>query len=405
MTKAFILFCTCLLPVALSAQSRYSNKRYGVSLQYPRSYTLKQGKLGEEDSLGYLGPIPMEFVAPGGLRVVTVEVPPSLYPNTDLGTAFVTVSVNRYLTQKECEQFPEGLGGIRKAAAVKISHLEFHGLDQGEAAVGHQFGGAYYHAFSEGWCYELGEGLSTAGYGAVDGLGKVDDRKIFAILDRILRSITIHPSKAFGTVTASPLIQALAIVRPHDGSPSYAYRLSWDVKGTEAKDVWLLPGCSDSVAIFEIAPAVPDGHGVPCSVARPAASLYGSIDLEFRNLSGKELTESVRLFAAGNPSVARDLTVDVPPSPVIIALTDSFGDIAPMAKPVRVLAGEQIKIDGVAFLPHQTLWIGSTSLPVESTDNRHIAVTVPKSLQAGRYPLFLENENGRGNTVTVQVLP
>jgi hypothetical protein len=69
------------------AKSRYTNEKYGISLQFPSSYTLKEGELGNEYTLGYLGPIPMKFTAPGGVRVVTVALPPNSYPETDFNTA------------------------------------------------------------------------------------------------------------------------------------------------------------------------------------------------------------------------------------------------------------------------------------------------------------------------------
>jgi hypothetical protein len=68
------------------------------------------------------------------------------------------------------------------------------------------------------------------------------------------------------------------------------------------------------------------------------------------------------------------------------------------------MVGHKVQIDGLAFLPHQTLWIGSTSIPVKCADTRSIDFEVPKSLPAGQYPLFIENERGRSNAVTIQVV-
>jgi hypothetical protein len=65
------------------AKSRYTNEKYGISLKFPSNYTLKEGELGNEYTLGYLGPIPMKFTAPGGVRIVTVALPPNSYPETD----------------------------------------------------------------------------------------------------------------------------------------------------------------------------------------------------------------------------------------------------------------------------------------------------------------------------------
>jgi len=55
---------------------QYSNEEYGVAFDAPKGYLLKEGDLPEMDrGLGYLGPIPMHFAQPGGIRLATVEPP------------------------------------------------------------------------------------------------------------------------------------------------------------------------------------------------------------------------------------------------------------------------------------------------------------------------------------------
>jgi hypothetical protein len=166
-----------LPPATLAAQSGYTNKVYGISLRFPDGYKLHRGELGNEYSLGYLGPIPMEFAAPGGERLATIELPADHYPNTDFNAAFVTVSVNQYLTREECDPLAGGVPQSQKTITLKIDGLEFHGAEEGDGGLGHQFWGAYYHAFLAGICYELGEGIATSGYGAVDGMKKLDGNK------------------------------------------------------------------------------------------------------------------------------------------------------------------------------------------------------------------------------------
>jgi hypothetical protein len=189
------------------AKSSYTNEEYGISLQFPSNYMLKEGELGNEYTLGYLGTIPMKFTAPGGVRVVTVALPRNSYPETDFNTAFVTLSVNQHLMRDECEAFPDDVPGSGKPITKKFSGIEFHGSKQSYAGLGHQFFGFYYHAFSAGSCYELGDGIATSGYGAVDGMKKLDEKQVFAILYKILQSVTIHAAKA-GVVSPSPSIRS-----------------------------------------------------------------------------------------------------------------------------------------------------------------------------------------------------
>ena len=398
--KVLALF-VLLLPVTLFAQSRYSEKNYGLSLQYPSNYKLKEGELGDEDTLGYLGPIPMEFVATGGVRVVTVEVPPDSYPGTDFNTAFVTLSVNRYLTRDECERSSDDSPEPRKPIAKKISGMKFVGFGAGDVGLGHQFGGIYYHAMANGTCYELGEGLATSGYGSVEGMKQVDGLRVFTILDTILRSIAIHAPKA---TAVSPSIQSLAFSPLSQRSPN-TYRISWDVKGAAVNQVWFSASSPHEVSILESSQNAPGQTMFPSDTLRPVASDLGSLDLEFRNLTGGDIKETIRLFAAGTPSVSRELIIDLPPLPVVMTIFGNFVYMFPFDDaPVKVTAGKGVQLSGIQFLPRQTLWIGSTSVPIDSTDSRNITFTVPDSLPLGEYPLSVVNERGRSNVVTVWVV-
>ena len=192
--KTFIALCFCGLSITASAQLKYFDTKSGVSFRYPKGYDLKEGTLGNKDpGLGYLGPTPMEFVAPGGVRVVTVETPAGSYPGTDFVNAFFTVSINPQATMNECVPFADDHAiGPTKEPVKKISGVEFHGARISDGGLGHQFGGSYYHGFLRGVCYELGYGMATAGYGAVDGMKQVDSAKIFSILENILETVTIR---------------------------------------------------------------------------------------------------------------------------------------------------------------------------------------------------------------------
>jgi len=192
--KWVIAFCLCGLSITASAQSNYSNAKYGISFQYPSGYLLKEGTLDDKDpGLGYLGPIPMEFVAPGGVRVVTIEAPAGSYRGTDFVSAFFTASIHPNLTSDQCQRFADkDAPAYGNVPAKQISGMMFHGVQISSGGLGHQFGGVYYHGYSRGSCYEFGYGVATAGYGAVDGMKKVDSAGIFSILEKMLGSVTIH---------------------------------------------------------------------------------------------------------------------------------------------------------------------------------------------------------------------
>ena len=110
--RLFVAVCLLGMPITLAAQTTYTNPQYAISLKHPSEYVMTEGELGQKNiQLGYLGSIRMEFVAPGGVRVVTFEAPKGSYPGTDFVNAFLTLSVNRYLTGEECRQFPDWVPG------------------------------------------------------------------------------------------------------------------------------------------------------------------------------------------------------------------------------------------------------------------------------------------------------
>jgi hypothetical protein len=71
---------------------------------------------------------------------------------------------------------------------------------------------------------------------------------------------------------------------------------------------------------------------------------------------------------------------------------------------MQFFTGHTIKISGVAFMPHQTLWLGSTALAVENADGNTITFSVPETTPVGQYNLFVENERGRSNVVIIQIV-
>src|SRR5258707_3639606 len=71
---------------------QYSNEEYGVAFDAPKGYLLKEGELPEMDrGLGYLGPIPMHFAEPGGIRLATVQPPHGLHLGTNFLNEYFTV--------------------------------------------------------------------------------------------------------------------------------------------------------------------------------------------------------------------------------------------------------------------------------------------------------------------------
>lgn len=190
--KWLVALCLLIPPTACVAKTRYQNSQLHISFRYPRNFSLTEGDLDSNDiGLGYLGPIPTEFVGPGGVGVATVEAPKNLYPNTDLVNAFFTVNINGQIGREQCEQFPGNDGYPQDLVTRKIHRRIFRGLEIDGAGMGHQFSATYFHTFANNECYEFGYGIATAGYGAVDGLKQAPRKQIESKLQTILGSVRI----------------------------------------------------------------------------------------------------------------------------------------------------------------------------------------------------------------------
>jgi hypothetical protein len=193
---------------------RFTDAQHGISFTYPRGYPLKRGRLGPQDTgLGYLGSIPMEFAGPGGIRIATVEAPRGYYPGTDFVNAFFSVSVNPFITRKECGQFRDQRSHLQILLVKTNSGRILHGVNASEAGLGHQASLEVYHTYSHGNCIELSSGLATAGYGAVDGMRQAPYRSIESQFKTILQSVIIsnpESRRKLGAPVIGKLVSAIS---------------------------------------------------------------------------------------------------------------------------------------------------------------------------------------------------
>ncbi len=71
-----------------------------------------------------------------------------------------------------------------------------------------------------------------------------------------------------------------------------------------------------------------------------------------------------------------------------------------------VVAGSPLDIAGRGFLSNNTVWIGSLSIPVPGVKNSgSIHLSLPESLPVGTYELYVANDSGKSDAVTVVVRP
>src|SRR5258707_14344603 len=121
---------------------QYSNEEYGVAFDAPKGYLLKEGELPEMDrGLGYLGPIPMHFAEPGGVRLATVEPPQGLHLGTNFVNEFFTVSAHYGSSETVCSEFNISAESRGAPVARTVDGIEFRGFAEHSAASMHQYSG------------------------------------------------------------------------------------------------------------------------------------------------------------------------------------------------------------------------------------------------------------------------
>lgn len=175
----------------------YRDPNSGVSFLYPRKFALTTGNEALPQ-FAPLGDAVMNFVQPGGVAIATVEAPAGSYPGTDFAAAFFNVNVNRNLSEQECEHFAfvdshNVNGAAVDAAKVKIGSTDMETTSNFSASAMTQTETQYYHAYTNGACYEYVLSVGTAGYGVKDGVEPVNRDEVFARLDKILATVKINP--------------------------------------------------------------------------------------------------------------------------------------------------------------------------------------------------------------------
>jgi hypothetical protein len=181
-----------------AATLSYVNREYGLSFNFPRNYKLKTDATNSATD----EPLANNFVHPGGVALAAVEMPGNSYPSTDFKSGSFNVSVNPGMDSEACAQFasPVGSAGTDVSTPMKIEQVkfgatEFHKVENNGGAVTKPADAKYYHAFSNGACYEFALGVSTDGNrrGSVEEITPVDRQTVFANLEKILATVKLQP--------------------------------------------------------------------------------------------------------------------------------------------------------------------------------------------------------------------
>ena len=219
---------------ARPATVTYVDGTYGISFRYPRTFTLKAGEKANLDSNGG-EQTAMNFVEAGGVPVATIELPGSLYKGTDFVSGVFNVSVNKSLSAEQCEQFaalrsgsegesapalattlPQGDTGEIVPIKTCIRGMEFSKLEMANELSNTR----YYHRYEGGACYEFALGVQVAPHESVDDVPPVDDRDVFARLEKILASVKLRRVEGVSEANAErePSAEILSVAKEPEGS-------------------------------------------------------------------------------------------------------------------------------------------------------------------------------------------
>jgi len=205
-----------------AATLSYVNRDYGLSFNFPRNYQLKSAHEAQSNSAAserLISEGSTNFVHPGGVMLATLELPRNSYPGTDFKSAFVDVSVNPGMTAEACAQFAvlESSPAAEAPSQVKIGAIEFREVENSTAATTTQIEAKFFHAFSNGACYEFALRLRTEG--SLEGVTAVDHKQVFGKLEKILATVKLPPTVASATEATAP---SAATTAPADSANSTA---------------------------------------------------------------------------------------------------------------------------------------------------------------------------------------
>jgi hypothetical protein len=180
-----------------STKATYKNDEYGISLVYPKNYSLKKDDEAALEWAG-MGPVQMNFIESGGGTIAAIELPKDSYPETDFANGFFNVSVHPRMAETQCTQFAFPQTTNNAAATpvkVKMGSTEFSQIESSAGDDTNQADAKYYHVFQNGSCYEFALGIQTARDGDQE-VAQVDHKQVFNRLKRILTTVKIAPVEA-----------------------------------------------------------------------------------------------------------------------------------------------------------------------------------------------------------------
>jgi hypothetical protein len=191
------------------APAVYVSHKYGLALQYPRTYVLRRGQNADLNLSGQPA-VPSTFTQPGGVSLATISIPAKLYPGSDFQSASLTVRVNRQVSSDACSEFrnPEDESATLQPSKVNVGAIDFAEADyeasDGAADAVRASQEKYYHVYENDACYEFALNLTTTQLSGKSSRVNVDADEVFDRLSEVLTSVTVVPLRNPAVAASTP---------------------------------------------------------------------------------------------------------------------------------------------------------------------------------------------------------
>jgi len=191
----------------------YKNSTYGVTLRYPKTYTMLTPEKDSKES-AWPDPVAMNFTQPGGETLTTLVLPGTR------SASYFKVSVNKNVNAEECGKFSSTPEQSELASNPPVDTSDDSIVPAKTNVLGVAFTKAenvteqsearYYHHFENGACYEFGLGVEDA-----PGTTKpVDHMQVFDKLERILTTVKIKTEPTPAVAVSEPVTQPTPVSNP-----------------------------------------------------------------------------------------------------------------------------------------------------------------------------------------------
>ena len=176
--------------------STYHNPEQGISLRYPRNYSLEEGDV-EEHSFFLKRQEDLDIEQPGATLVATILIPEDGYPNTTFEHGSLQLVVNEGATEQSCRETSLiGSAPVSRRSALFQAIVLWGSEEQSETA-GTKIWERAYAGYSQGTCYEFLLTVAAEEASDPDGFKKpADTNKIMRQLEKIVSSTQIFTKSA-----------------------------------------------------------------------------------------------------------------------------------------------------------------------------------------------------------------